>query len=259
MSRRPRVAAGDKRGRFALAAEAKIFKPVDGQVRECIVDHDVVDIAVADARVAHGVRPGDTECAGGAQILHLADHGGFRAFAGAEDVHGLLREVPGPLRPGQDQGAAAVRDEAAFEQVERIGDHARCQHVLHRDRVAIGCAGVAPRPLPLDNGHHGELLMGQTVLLHVAQDGDGEHRRRSHGAVGIFELLRQPRGPGSAPSSADLRPTALSMRDQDSFGLPGLNRSHRVPHMEHEGATAHTGPVDPARRDSQVVDDFDRR
>ena len=69
----------------------------------------------------------------------------------------------GAVSRREDQRAAAIGDEAALEQVERVGDHPRFEHVLHGDRVAEAGARVPRRPLALHHGDHGELLVGQTV------------------------------------------------------------------------------------------------
>src|SRR5262249_42053068 len=77
-------------------------------------------------------------------------------------------EVPGALRRADDDGDRAVALEAAVEQSERIGDHARGLMVLDRD--GRGHDGVAvKRRVP--TGRHGdlaELARRGPVELHVA-------------------------------------------------------------------------------------------
>src|SRR5262249_6584795 len=68
------VALPYETGRLALAAEAQIFETVDRQVREGVVDHQVVDILVADAGLLERRRAGDAKGARGGEILHLADY-----------------------------------------------------------------------------------------------------------------------------------------------------------------------------------------
>jgi hypothetical protein len=113
--------------------EAEIAEAVERQMREGVVDHQMIDVLVAmpASLKASGPRPGRrANC----RSLHLADHRRFDALAGAEDVDRLLREILGAVGRGQDQRAAAVGDEAALQDAERIGDHPRVQHVLDRDR-----------------------------------------------------------------------------------------------------------------------------
>jgi len=110
-----------------------------------VVDHQMVDVAVGDAGLGEGLGAGDAEGARGGEILHLADHRGLDALAGAEEVDRppvrcqgqALREVAGALCGNQDQGAAAIGHQAALQQPERVGDHPRIEHVLERDRMPI--------------------------------------------------------------------------------------------------------------------------
>ena len=133
-------------------------------------------------------RPGDAEGARGGEGLHLADHRRLDALAGAEDVDRLAREILGAVGRGQDQRAAAVGDQAALQDAERIGDHPRVQHVLDRDRVLEGGARILRRPFALHHRDHGDLLVGDAVGLHVAQHRDREHARRAEDAERRLEL-----------------------------------------------------------------------
>ena len=103
-------------------AEAQVLQAVERQVGEGVVDHQVVDVAVADAGLVEGLLARDAEGLGGGEVLHLADHRRLDALAGSQDVDRLSREIPGPLGAGQDQRAAAVGDQAAHQLAERPGD-----------------------------------------------------------------------------------------------------------------------------------------
>jgi len=70
----------------------------------------------------------------------------------------------GTLRRGDHQRAASVGDQAALQEVERVGHHPGGQYVLDRNRVGKA-ARVLRRPAPLGHGDVGQLLMGQPVLL----------------------------------------------------------------------------------------------
>ena len=66
----------------------------------------------------------------------------------AEDVDGWLAQRPGPRRAGHDEGAGAVGDQAAVEQVQRAHLERRGEHVGDRDRVAVAGPRVQGGPLP---------------------------------------------------------------------------------------------------------------
>src|SRR5690606_39726804 len=69
----------------------------------------------------------------GGEVLHLADHRRLAAFARAENVDGLLREVLRALSACQDQCAAAIGDEAAHEKRSE-------EHTLNSSHVKISYA-----------------------------------------------------------------------------------------------------------------------
>ena len=141
-------------------AEAQVLQAVERQVREGVVDHQVIDVRVLDAGFVEGLLARHAERARGGEVLHLADHRALDALAGAQDVDRLLREVLGALGAGEDERAAAVRDQAAHQDAERLGDHARLEHVVNRDRLLEGRARVLGRPLALHHGDHRDLLFG---------------------------------------------------------------------------------------------------
>ena len=84
-------------------------------MREGVVDHQVIDVAVRDAGLVERLLAGDAERARRGEVLHLADHRRLDALAGAEHVDRLLREVLGALGRDQDQRAAAVGHQAALQ------------------------------------------------------------------------------------------------------------------------------------------------
>jgi len=73
--------------------------------------------------------------------------------------------------------------------LERIGDTRRCHHILHADialQVSVGIAiGVVPRAY----GHAGELLLSDTVAVHVALRGQCRHRDGIEGKILLVELV----------------------------------------------------------------------
>ena len=247
------VPGGDERAGLALAREPQRLEPVDGHVRERVVDHQVVHVGHADARLGEGGPPGQPERLGLGEVQHLRDHRRLRRLAGAENMDRGLGEIRGPVRRGDHQGAAAVRDQAAFEQVERVGDHPGGEHVLDRERVAVGGARVLGGPAALGHGYVGQLLVGQPVLLHVAQHRDGERRGRAENAVRRLELPGRRGRPETERRSAHPGPPRLAVRDQHRPGVPGPDGRGRVTHVQQERGAAHAGAVDPGRREAERV------
>src|SRR5882757_8754653 len=117
-------AVGDEFAGLFMRHEAEIAEAVEWQMREGVVDHEVIDVLVSDAGFLERERARHLEGARTVKRLHLANHRRFHAFAGAEDIDRLSRKVFGAVGRGEDQRAAAVGDEAALQQAERVGDHA---------------------------------------------------------------------------------------------------------------------------------------
>ena len=191
------------------------------------------------------------------EIRHLADRRRLDALARAADIDGPGREVLRPVRARQDQRAAAIGDQAAHEQPEGIGDHAARQHVVDGDRVVKARARVERRPFALDDGDHGQLLLGQPGLLHHAQHRDREAGRRGRDAIGQLELAEElQREDGRV--LADVVPPALAMRDEDCRAEPRGDRRDGVPDMDDERAAADRGAVDVSGRDAEIMRDLGR-
>ena len=180
-------------------------------------------------------------------------------LAGAEQVDGLRREILGAVGGGQDQGAAAVGDEAAHQQAERVGDHPRAQDVLDGDRVAEGGARVFRRPFALHDRHHRQLLLGDAVGLHVAQDRDREEGRRPHRPVGQFELAGEAARRHRRARARDAGAAAFAVGDQDRLAQPAFERRRGVADVDHERAAADRGAVDPFGGDAEIMRDRHRR
>ena len=177
----------------------------------------------------------------------------FHALAGAEDVDRLGREILGAVGARQDQRAAAIRHQAAFQDAHGVGDHAAVEHVLDRDRVAEHGARVLARPFALHDGHRRQILVRHAVGLHVAQHGDGEERRRAERAVGHLELPGEALRLRRARRAGDAGLAAFAMGDEHGGAVARVYRGGGVADMEHERAAAHAGAVHPFRRDAEVV------
>src|SRR5437879_4384323 len=61
-------------------------------------------------------------------------------LADTQQIDWLLFEIAGPFRRGHYERRTTVAHQRAVEQMQWIGDHARSQHVLNRNRLAhLGC------------------------------------------------------------------------------------------------------------------------
>ena len=109
------VAVGDEGAGLAARHEAEILEAVDRQMREGVVDHQVVDVVVCDAGLGKGLGAGDAEGARGGEVFHLAHHRRLDTLASAQEVDRLLREVAGALGRDQDQRAAAIGHQATLQ------------------------------------------------------------------------------------------------------------------------------------------------
>ena len=154
---------------FASLTEPKVLETPDREMRKGVVDHQVIDIGMFDARLLESLCGRDAEGAGAGVALKLAHHAGLHTLAGAEDVDRVGREILGTFRFGDDQGAAAVGDEAAHQQGEGPGDHPGVHHVVDGNRILEHGARVLTGPFPLDRRHIGDLFDRHTVLIAVAE------------------------------------------------------------------------------------------
>jgi len=91
-------------------------------VCERVVDHQVPDVTNADAGLGEGGLAGQPEGLRLGEIRQLRDHRRLGRLAGAEHVDGRLGEVARAIGRRDHERAAAVGDQAAFEQVEGVGN-----------------------------------------------------------------------------------------------------------------------------------------
>ena len=128
---------------------------------------------------------------------------------------------------GEDDGGAAIRERAAVEELERVGDVGAPEHRLEGDLLPELRLGVVdPVPVVL-HGHVRHLLLGGPVLLHVgARDegedaGEGEPDGLLVGGVGAErEVLR-----GVVRRDVE---DPLPAAHQDHVGDAGPHLHHRV-------------------------------
>ena len=186
------AAVHDERPALALLAEAQDFELADHREGEAVVDLGDVDVLGADARHVVGARRGLHE-AELQQVGTLRDRSRRfgMALGHAHDRDQRLLQVARAVGAADDDGRTAVALEAAVEQAEGIGDHARGVMLLDRERLVHHHVAVEDRVLARDHGDLGEVPRRRAVELHVAARALGiELGRREH-ADRRLELGRQ--------------------------------------------------------------------
>ena len=179
------VAVGDVRAAFALRAELEVFERHQDHRGEVVVDHQRVE--VAGPAPADSIQLfGDAALARGGKVVvgHVvAAHQRGTEAAGrthhrAADVGGLLPQVGGALRGGDDRRAAVVGLHAEVEQPERVGDQRALVVILDGDRNPEPCFGIVGRHEPSVDRHFRVVVDRRAVLGHVAPCRQREHLPR---------------------------------------------------------------------------------
>ena len=214
------------------------------------------------ARFAEGHRPRLHRGAGGDVAADLGIAGGL---PGAEDPYRRLRAIPRHVGPGDDDRAAAIGDHAAFEQVQRVRDHARIHHVVDGGladveelEVVHGLhgLGVAHRVMARRGGDLGELFAGRAELEHVPPGGHRVVRDERHAGEG-FEVVRRihAAAPAAGADAGDVAVRGGAVGQERDAGLAFADRTPGVGRVELVGAAAHRGRVDDVRPDAEVLGD----
>ena len=153
---------------------------------------------------------------------------------------GFLRSRARSAR-ADDDGRAAVALQAAVEQAERIGDHARGVMLLDGERLVHHHVAVEDRVLARDDGDLGQLARRGAVELHVAARALGvELGRREHadrrlelgGQRELRELLQARRHARAGIAGA-------ADRDQHVLADAGRHRHRRTLDRGDAGGAAH--------------------
>ena len=176
------AAVHDERPALAFLAEAQKLELVDHREGEAVVDLGDVDVLGPDARHVVGARCrlGEAELQ---QVGALGDRGRRFGMALGHAHHRdqRLLEVARAVGGADDDGGAAVALQAAVEQPERIGDHARGVMLLDRERFVHHHVAVQDGVLARHHGDLGEVPRRRAVELHVAARALGvELGRREH-------------------------------------------------------------------------------
>ena len=171
-----------------------------------------------------------------------------------------LGSVPGALGASHDQRAAAVGDQAAFQQVERVGDGIRdastSSTVIGSRSAARGfvsptAAGPPPRR---------RAAGASARLLHVPQQRDGERGRVGPNTpYGTLELAPPTTPPSGTQGGAPTRDRPDSPWVISTVrAYPARIAAAACRTCSRNAAAADAGAVDPARRDAERVRHLDR-
>ena len=183
LAAQPDAAVHHERPALALLAEAQDLELAHHGEGEAVVDLGDVDVLRPDA--------GHREAALGAAFTRpksrrsgrCAIDAGDSGWPSATPMIGdqRLLQVARAVGGADDDGGAAVALQAAVEQPERIGDHARGVMLLDRQRLVHHHVAVEDRVLARVDGDLGEVARRRAVELHVAARALGvELRRREH-------------------------------------------------------------------------------
>ncbi|MCY1225287.1 hypothetical protein D9M72_374770 [compost metagenome] len=179
----------------------------------------------------------------------------LHVFACAQHLHLRPVELRGDLRARHDQCATAVGHDAAVHAAQRVGDHWRTDHIVHRQHLAQHGVRVVLRVV---RGRHldpRKLLGCGAELMHVAHrdhrvvvDGHGAERQFK-GQVWLVDVPGARRGAGQAfragaAGQGDERHVALAHGD----GLRGVRDVSQI------GRAAGLRRVDMADLQAEIVD-----
>ncbi|MCY1442527.1 hypothetical protein D9M71_588990 [compost metagenome] len=113
--------------------------------------------------------------------------------SGAQYVGRLGGQVASTIGAHHYHGSGTVGHQAAVTHAQRVGHHARTQHILEAQVVAHVGVGVELRPFTRRHGDLGQVLARGAVLVHVPRGGQGIGRHRVHRTVRRFPGRRARR------------------------------------------------------------------
>ncbi len=161
----------------------------------------------------------------------VGDRGAVGGLAGADQPDRRMLGAQGNLRGGDDNRRAAAHRADDFEQMQRLADVARVEHVRDRQRRVIEHGErVAQRVVALVHGDLRHLLGLGPIHGHVPL---GDQRVAAVGsdcAVGRLELVHQR--DHRRPAFAHL--VEIGGQAQHRVAHPGVDRGRRAP--DHPGA-----------------------
>ena len=160
------------------------------------------------------------------EVGHVRDRRVAERLADAQHVHGLFLQRLRARGGGEHDRAAAVDDETAVAHRERIGHHARVQHLLDRERLLLPRLRVHERPFARGDRDFGELLARRAVLMHVARRRHRVGADRQDRAVGrlVIVVFRAARPRRATPSAACCRRRSPPLRTGHARSRPARGR-----------------------------------
>ena len=146
----------------------------------------------------------------------------------AHDVHGLLPQIARALGRGDDEGGRIVGLETAVEEMQRLHDPARVEHVVDGDPLLLKRLRVLGGVLAVGDAHVRDLRGRRAVLVHVAHERGREALPRAPHAEGHLGQVEPAHGLGGArPRAADADVRVAVHRAEER---------HRVAHPRLDGA-----------------------
>ena len=181
---------------------------------------------------------------------------------------GVFLAFAGGIAGGDDDGAAAVGDHAAFEEVEGVGDDAGVPDILGGDltraaeaEVGHGLDGlrVADGVGAGGDGDGGELVLGGAVLVHVAlldhgivgDEGDAPGVLHVADGCGVADAGGAAGADGAGDGVGD-----GAVGEEGDVGLAGGDVAGGVGGVELEGGPADVGGVENPGLEAKVLGDL---
>ncbi len=113
--------------------------------------------------------------------------------------------------------------------MKRFSNHARVEHILHRNRLPVHGKWIETGVPSRDNSYFGQLFRGCAILVHVSTRRHSvcSHQRVAIGSfVSSFGDRRGPSASANHPSSA--RKLIAGIGDQRYFTLARVDCRYRV-------------------------------
>ena len=221
-----------ERAALALLAEAVVLELEQHLGGEAVVELAAVDVVERERRLSERLLLGARHRHVGEILLLPPQVRRHFAEALAEHIDRRLRAVLGAVGRGEDEGDAAVGDEADVEQVIGLGHQRRVLVVLdgHRAAVHLGL-GILAGPGALRHRDGAELAAGGAVDRHVAR----RHPAMMADRAQVAERLAPVAGLLGVGHAAvaglarflRLRPVGHRAHDADVFGDAAVEERQR--------------------------------
>ena len=170
-------------------------------------------------------------------------------LAAAQHIGRPLLQRAGALGRRDDDGAAAIGDEAAVAHREGMAHHARGQHALDGQRLLLPRRRIEQRPLACGYCHGGHLLARGAELVHVARGGERvgarRHERLERRLVGVDLAHRR-----LLAADAALR---AAVGDDGDVAQAQRDRAHGMGHVVLERRAADDGGAEERRVDAEIL------